>query len=92
VKTSIPTPVVSVPPDGQNGVPPLSLISFGMSTGTPSPVASSYAPGATPPISGAPVLPAACTSPPYPFRVFSCIFSAASRVPSCRLADTRPGT
>ena len=70
VKTSIPTPVVSVPPGGQNGVPPLSLISFGMSTGTPSPVASSYVPGATPPISGAPVLPAACT---FPLVHFVCV-------------------
>ncbi|KAI0251794.1 hypothetical protein BJV78DRAFT_1208840 [Lactifluus subvellereus] len=59
LKTSIPTPVVPVPSGGQNGVPPLSLISSGMSTGTPSPVASSYAPGATPPIPGVPVLPTA---------------------------------
>ncbi|KAH9983935.1 hypothetical protein BJV77DRAFT_1040509 [Russula vinacea] len=45
-------------PTGPNGVPPLSLISSGMPTGTPSPVATTYTPGATPPISGAPVLPA----------------------------------
>ncbi|KAH9975722.1 hypothetical protein BGW80DRAFT_1168897 [Lactifluus volemus] len=52
-----PTPVVSVPPGGQNGAPPLSLISSGMSTGTPSPLVSSYAASATPPIPGAPALP-----------------------------------
>ncbi|KAN0129844.1 glycoside hydrolase/deacetylase [Lactarius tabidus] len=44
-------------PTGQNGVPPLSMISSGMSTGTSSPLASTYTPGATPPISGAPPLP-----------------------------------
>jgi hypothetical protein len=52
-------------PTGPNGVPPLSLISSGMPTGTPSPVATTYTPGATPPISGAPVLPAQCTFPPF---------------------------
>jgi hypothetical protein len=51
-------------PTGANGVPPLSLISSGMSSGTPSPVTATYAPGATPPIPGAPVLPAKCTFPP----------------------------
>ena len=58
--TMRPTPVVSVPPGGQNGAPPLSLISSGMSTGTPSPLMSSYAASATPPIPGAPALPTPC--------------------------------
>jgi hypothetical protein len=58
--SSQPTPVVSVPA-GANGVPALSLISSGMSTGTPSPVVSTYAPGATPSYPGAPALPAQCT-------------------------------
>ncbi|KAF8261653.1 hypothetical protein EI94DRAFT_1605585 [Lactarius quietus] len=44
-------------PTGQNGVPPLSMISSGMHTGTSSPLASTYTPGATPPIPGAPPLP-----------------------------------
>jgi hypothetical protein len=69
--SSLPTPVVSVPP-GTNGVPALSLISSGMTPGTPSPVASTYAPGATPPVSGAPVLPAQCKFPPS--RVVSYMF------------------
>ena len=59
--TTLPTPVVPVP-SGTNGVPPLPLISSGMSTGTPSPVASTYAVGATPPVSGAPPLPTPCAS------------------------------
>jgi hypothetical protein len=58
--TMRPTPVVSVPPGGQNGARPLSLISSGMSTGMPSPLVSSYAASATPPIPGAPTLPTPC--------------------------------
>ena len=54
--SSQPTPVVS----GANGVPALSLISSGMPSGTPSPVVSTYAPGATPPFPGGPALPAQC--------------------------------
>jgi len=70
--TTLPTPVVPVP-SGTNGVPPLPFISSGMSTGTPSPVASTYAAGATPPVPGAPPLPTPCTSPSYPFsRVHQC--------------------
>jgi len=57
--SSQPTPVVSVPA-GANGVPALSLISSGMPSGTPSPVVSTYAPGATPPFPGGPALPAHC--------------------------------
>jgi hypothetical protein len=57
--SSQPTPVVSVPA-GANGVPALSLISSGMPSGTPSPVVSTYAPGATPPFPGGPALPAQC--------------------------------
>lgn len=57
--SSQPTPVVSVPA-GANGVPALSLISSGMSSGTPSPVVSTYAPGATPTFPGGPALPAQC--------------------------------
>jgi len=45
-----PTPAVS-------GIPPLSAISSGMPTATPSPLFTSFAPGATPPVSGAPPLP-----------------------------------
>jgi hypothetical protein len=52
--SSQPTPV----PTGVSGVLPLSLISSGMSSGTPSPVTVTYAPGAMLPIPGAPVLPA----------------------------------
>jgi hypothetical protein len=83
---TIPTPVVSVP-QGANGAPPLSLISSGMSTGVPSPVVSTYAPGATPPISGVPPLPTPCTSlirviSPFfvfvLFVVFCCIASYSS--------------
>jgi len=59
--TTLPTPVVPVP-SGTNGVPPLPFISFGMSTGVPSPVVSTYTAGATPPIPGAPPLPTACTA------------------------------
>ena len=62
-----PSSATSVP-TGLNGVPPLSLISSGMSTGTSSPLASTYTPGATPPIPGAPPLPTTCTSscvPPH---------------------------
>jgi hypothetical protein len=70
--STIPTPVVSVPPGGQNGAPPLSLISSGMPSGTPSPLVSTYAAGATPPIPGAPPLPTPCTSHPslLPSRFF----------------------
>jgi len=57
--SSQPTPVVPVPA-GANGVPALSLISSGMPSGTPSPVVSTYAPGATPTFPGAPALPAQC--------------------------------
>ena len=60
-----PSSATSVP-TGLNGVPPLSLISSGMSTGTSSPLASTYTPGATPPISGAPPLPTRCTSSRVP--------------------------
>ena len=51
---SQPTPI----PMGASGVPPLGLISSGMSSGTPSPVTVTYVPGAMPLIPGAPVLPA----------------------------------
>ena len=61
-------------PTGTNGVPPLSLISSGMPPGTPSPVAATYAPGATPPIPGAPVLPAKCTFHPCCLVSSSCLF------------------
>jgi len=54
-----PTPVVPVPAQGANGAPPLSSITSGMPTGTPLPVSPTYAPGATPPIPGAPPLPSA---------------------------------
>jgi hypothetical protein len=57
--SSQPTPVVPVPA-GANGVIALSLISSGMPTGTPSPVVSTYAPGATPSFPGGPALPAQC--------------------------------
>ena len=57
--SSQPTPVVPVPA-GANGVPALSSISSGMPSGTPSPVVSSYAPGATPSFPGGPALPAQC--------------------------------
>src|SRR5258707_13362269 len=69
--SSQPTPVVSVPA-GANGVPALSLISSGMPTGTPSPVVSTYAPGATPSYPGAPALPAKCTF--LLFRLVSRLF------------------
>jgi hypothetical protein len=68
--SSQPTPL----PTGPNGVPPLSLISSGMLPGTPSPVATTYPPGATPPFSGAPALPAQCTYPPA--RLVSWLFVA----------------
>ncbi|KAH9000093.1 carbohydrate esterase family 4 protein [Lactarius akahatsu] len=55
---SSPSSPASVP-TGQNGVPPLSMISSGMPTGTSSPLASTYTPGATPPVPGAPPLPTA---------------------------------
>ena len=58
---SPPSSATSIP-TGQNGVPPLSLISSGMHTGTSSPLASTYKPGATPPIPGAPPLPTTCVS------------------------------
>ncbi len=57
--SSQPTPVVPVPA-GANGVPALSLLSSGMPSGTPSPVVSTYAPGATPSFPGGPALPAQC--------------------------------
>jgi hypothetical protein len=57
--SSQPTPVVSIPA-GANGVPAISLISSGMPSGTPSPVVSTYAPGATPSFPGGPALPAQC--------------------------------
>jgi hypothetical protein len=57
--SSQPTPVVPVPA-GANGVPALSLIFSGMPSGTPSPVVSTYAPGATPSFPGGPALPAQC--------------------------------
>jgi hypothetical protein len=57
--SSQPTPVVPVPA-GANGVPALSVISSGMPSGTPSPVVSTYAPGATPSFPGGPALPAQC--------------------------------
>ena len=57
--SSQPTPVVPVPA-GANGAPALSLISSGMPSGTPSPVVSTYAPGATPSFPGGPALPAQC--------------------------------
>lgn len=69
--SSQPTPVVPVPA-GANGAPALSLISSGMPSGTPSPLVSSYAPGATPSFPGGPPLPAQCkplTSP----RLVSCL-------------------
>ena len=66
--SSMSTPV----PTGPNGVPPLSFISSGMPPGTPSPVVSTYAPGATPPISGAPALPAPCTFPLRPVSSRTC--------------------
>ncbi|KAI9440334.1 carbohydrate esterase family 4 protein [Lactarius indigo] len=55
---SSPSSSASVP-TGQNGVPPLSMISSGMPTGTSLPLASTYTPGATPPIPGVPPLPTA---------------------------------
>lgn len=39
-------------------VPPLSMITSGMPTATPSPAFTTFAAGATPPVKGAPVLPA----------------------------------
>lgn len=57
--SSQPTPVVSVPA-GANGIPALSLLSSGMPSGTPSPIVSTYAPGATPSFPGGPALPAQC--------------------------------
>ena len=60
--SSRPTPVVPVPA-GANGAPALSLISSGMPSGTPSPVVSTYAPGATPSFPGGPALPAQCKVP-----------------------------
>jgi hypothetical protein len=62
--SSQPTPVVPVPA-GANGVPALSLISSGMPSGTPSPVVSTYAPGATPSFPGGPALPAQCKFLPF---------------------------
>jgi hypothetical protein len=57
--SSQPTPTVSAP-TGANGIPALSLISSGMPSGTPSPVVSTYASGATPSFPGGPALPAQC--------------------------------
>ncbi|KAJ8454538.1 hypothetical protein ONZ45_g19266 [Pleurotus djamor] len=39
------------------GIPPLESISSGMPTGTTLPVSGTFTAGATPPVSGAPVLP-----------------------------------
>ncbi|KAI9510516.1 chitin deacetylase [Russula earlei] len=59
--TPRPTPVAPGG-TGTNGVPPLNAISSGMPAGTPLPVPTNYAPGAIPPVPGAPPLPAPCSS------------------------------
>ena len=48
------------PLDTGTAIPPLANITLGMATQNPLPVSSTYAPGATPPNSGAPVLPTPC--------------------------------
>lgn len=45
------------PLDTGTSIPPLANITLGMPTQAPLAISSTYAPGATPPISGAPVLP-----------------------------------
>ena len=46
--------------DTGTAIPPLASITLGMPTQNPLPVSSTYTPGATPPNSGAPVLPTPC--------------------------------
>ncbi|KAI0315024.1 hypothetical protein OF83DRAFT_1201766 [Amylostereum chailletii] len=61
---------------GDNGVVPLAAITSGMTTGTALPATTTYPPGATPPIAGAPPLP----------TVF--VYSAAEWPPSNTVPDT----
>jgi len=55
--TTVTTPTGPPPLDTGTSIPPLANITLGMPTQAPLPVSSLYAPGATPPNSGAPVLP-----------------------------------
>ena len=54
------TPTGPPPLDTGTAIPPLANITLGMATQNPLPVSSTYGPGATPPNSGAPVLPTPC--------------------------------
>lgn len=47
----------AAPSPAVSGIPALSAITSGMPVATPSPLFTSFAPGATPPVSGAPPLP-----------------------------------
>ena len=54
--------------------PPLSAITSGMPTETPTTLFTTFAPGATPPIAGAPPLPSRKFSSPPLFSVFFFFF------------------
>lgn len=64
--TTSATPTGPPPLATYTGVPPLANISSGMATRSPIPDTTTYLPGATPPISGAPVLPTALTLGSWP--------------------------
>lgn len=57
LSTTLATPTGPPPLDTGTSIPPLANITLGMPTQAALEVSSSYGPGATPPISGAPVLP-----------------------------------
>lgn len=62
VSASSATPTGPPPLDTGTGIPPLANITMGMATKAPPSFTNTWRPGATPPVQGAPVLPAACES------------------------------
>jgi hypothetical protein len=56
------TPAGPPPLDTGTGIPLLANITMGMATKAPPSFTNTWRPGATPPVQGAPILPAACES------------------------------
>lgn len=90
--TAAATPPVSLVPAAAagTGVPPIESISSGMPTQATLPVSGTFTPGATPPVSGAPVLPTPCMDLRN-FQIFSAKITdppLCSRLQPRRLAST----